>query len=226
MYLKVNAEQQNKSGEPEGEIVAAPPPQEGRTAYAASPPSHAGVSSSAPSNAAGSVERTGISFVTAPLTEDTEVTGPAVLAVWVSSTSEDADIFVTIRNIGPDGKDVWEEGQQGGTDYVPVAKGWLRASHRKLDPAKSLPYRPYHSHTGRLWLKPGEPVECQVEIWPTSMVFKKGHRIRLDVQPRDGVGASAYRHYHADYNIGAQNSIYAGGDKVSYLLLPVIPEKK
>jgi hypothetical protein len=50
-------------------------------------------------------------------------------------------------------------------------------------------------------------------------------RIRLDVQPRDGVGASVYRHYHADYNIGAQNTIYAGGDKPGYLLLPVIPPK-
>jgi predicted acyl esterase len=58
------------------------------------------------------------------------------------------------------------------------------------------------------------------------MVFKKGHRIRLDIQPRDGVGSSVYRHYSADYNIGAMNSIHAGGDKPSYLMLPVIPEKK
>ena len=225
LYLKAGAAQQNKNGEPEGEIVGAPPPKTSSTTYAASPPSHAGVSSSAPSNAAGSVDRTGISFMTEPFSEDTEVTGPVVLVVWVSSTSEDADVFATIRNIGPDGKDVWEEGQQGGHDYVPVAKGWLRASHRKLDPAKSLPYRPYHAHNERQWLKPGEPVECHVEIWPTSMVFKKGHRIRLDVQPRDGVGSSVYRHYHADYNTGAQNTIHTGGDKVSYLMLPVTPNK-
>jgi hypothetical protein len=55
------------------------------------------------------------------------------------------------------------------------------------------------------------------------MVFKKGHRIRLDIQPRDGIGASVYRHYPADYNIGAKNAIYAGGDRQSYLLLPIIP---
>ena len=55
------------------------------------------------------------------------------------------------------------------------------------------------------------------------MVFKKGHRIQLDIQPRDGVGASVYRHYHADYNIGAQNTIHTGGNCESYLLLPVIP---
>jgi len=104
-----------------------------------------------------------------------------------------------------------------------VTKGWLRASHRKLVPQKSLPYRPYHAHDERLWLTPGEPVECQVEVWPTSMVFAKGHRIRVDVQPRDGSGSAPYTHYHADYNAGAQNTVYSGGDKPSYLLLPVIP---
>ena len=222
-YLKLNALTQNKSGTCEGEIVDAAPATAAQCEYAASPPSHAGVSSSAPSNALGSVERTGISLLAAPFAEDTEITGPLVLVVWLSSSSEDADIFATLRNIGPDGKDVWEEGQQGGQDYVPVAKGWLRASHRKLDAEKSLPYRPYHTHTERQWLTPGEPVECHVEIWPTCMVFKKGHRLRLDVQPRDGVGSSVYRHYHADYNTGARNTLHAGGEKISYLLLPVIP---
>ncbi len=224
MYLRLNAERQSATGEAEGTIDPAPPQQTTQATYAASPPSHAGVSSSAPSHASGSVGRTGISFETAPLPQDTEITGPIVLVLWVSSTTEDMDIFATLRNIGPDGNDVWEMGQQG-NDEVPVAKGWLRVSHRKLDLERSLPYRPYHAHDERLWLKPGEIVECHVEIWPTCMVFKRGHRIRLDVQPRDGVGASAYRHYHADYNIGALNTIYTGGDKVSYLLLPVIPPK-
>jgi predicted acyl esterase len=56
------------------------------------------------------------------------------------------------------------------------------------------------------------------------MVFRKGHRIRLDIQPRDGVGSQSYMHYHADYNTGA-NTVYAGGERESYLLLPVIPPK-
>lgn len=223
-YLKLSSATQNKAGDCEVEIVDAAPATAAQCDYAASPPSHAGVSSSAPSNAAGSVERTGISLLAAPFVEDTEITGPLVLVVWLSSSSEDADIFATLRNIGPDGKDVWEEGQQSGQDYVPVAKGWLRASQRKLDAEKSLPYRPYHTHNERQWLNPGEPVECHVEIWPTCMVFKKGHRLRLDVQPRDGVGSSVYRHYHADYNTGARNTLHAGGEKISYLLLPVIQD--
>ena len=50
------------------------------------------------------------------------------------------------------------------------------------------------------------------------MVFKKGHRIRLDVQPRDGVGSQSYMHYHADYNTGT-NTIYAGGERGILFLL-------
>jgi hypothetical protein len=162
----------------------------------------------------------GIALQTSPLPADLEVTGPLMANIWVSSATEDMDLFLTLRNFDADGNEVMETGQQGAP--VPVAKGWLRVSHRQLDPALSLPYRPYHAHKRRLYLKPGEIVEVQVEIWPTSMVFRRGHRIRLDVQPRDGAGSAGYLHYHADYNTGT-NTVYAGGDKPSYLLLPVIP---
>jgi len=196
----------------DGELVNIPPKKTGKLTYPASVPSRPGKTPR------------GISFETPPMENDTEITGPVVLNLWVSSTSEDMDIFATIRNIDTDGKDVCEAGQRG--EPLPcVTKGWLRASHRKLDPKRSLPYRPYHSHDERQWLKPGEIVECQVEIWPTSMVFKKGHRIRLDITPVDGVGAQHFWHFHADYNFGAESSIYSGGDKESYLLLPVIPSK-
>ncbi|MGE5465709.1 MAG: CocE/NonD family hydrolase [Methanocella sp.] len=164
----------------------------------------------------------GVALETAPLSEDLEVTGPLAAVLWVSSSTEDMDLFLTLRNFDPDGNEILETGQQG--TPVPVAKGWLRVSHRELDPARSLPYRPYHKHQRRLYLQPGEIVEVHVEIWPTSMVFKKGHRIRLDVQPRDGFGSQSYMHYHADYNAGT-NTLYAGGERESYLLLPVIPAK-
>jgi uncharacterized protein len=164
----------------------------------------------------------GVSLETPPLPADIEVTGPLAASFWVSSSSEDMDLFLTLRNIDPDGNDVMETGQQG--TPVPVAKGWLRVSHRELDPELTRPYRPYHRHQRRLFLTPGEVVQVEVEIWPTSMVFRKGHRIRLDVQPRDGLGSQSYMHYHADYNTGT-NTIHAGGERESYLLLPVIPAK-
>jgi uncharacterized protein len=209
----------------EGTLENKPPGKKASVTYSATGTSHAGVASASSTMLqAGSMHRTGIAFETEPLRADTEVTGPIVLKLWVSSTKKDMDIFATLRNIGTDGKDVWEVGQQG--QPVPVAKGWLRASHRKLDPARSLPYRPFHAHDGRLWLTPGEIVECDVEIWPACMVFRKGHRIRIDIQPRDGVGSAPYTHYHADYNTGGFNTIHAGPGMASHLLLPIIPARK
>ena len=196
----------------EGELTKTAPPKAATVSYQQSAPSRPG-----------KMPR-GVSFETPPMAEDLEITGPIVLNLWISSTAEDADIFATIRNIAPDGSDVCEVGQMH-EPLACVTKGWLRASHRKLDPEKSRPYRPYHAHNERLWLKPNEAVECQVEIWPTSMVFRKGHKIRLDVSPADGVGTQHFTHFHADYNAGAEATIYSGGDKPSYLLLPVIPAK-
>jgi uncharacterized protein len=212
LYLRIDRAASPAADAVEGALVDATPAECARVTYPASAATRPG---KAPR---------GVSFETAPMAEDTEVTGPIVLNLWVSSTSEDVDIFATLRNIGPDGKDVCEMGQQG--DPVPcVTKGWLRASHRKLDPERSLPYRPYHAHNERRWLAPDDVVECQVEIWPTSMVFQKGHRMRLDISPVDGVGSLYFTHFQADYNAGAHNTIFSGGARPSYLLLPVIPPK-
>jgi len=198
------------------------PKKAGSLSYSASGMSKAGVASASWSSTVlpGALPQLGVSFQTAPLKMDLEVTGPVVLVLWVWSTTEDMDVFATLRNIGPDGDDVFEVGQQG--QPVPVAKGWLRASHRETDPELDLPFRPYHAHLRRQWLKPRETVRLEIEIWPTCMVFAKGHRIRLDVQPRDGVGSLPYTHYSADYNTGA-NAVFTGGDRASYLLLPVVP---
>jgi hypothetical protein len=205
-----------------GVLVTAKPSTSASSTYPATSLGSMGSTSAASSQVMGGGIKPGmgVALVTPPLAQDVEVTGPLAAVFWVSSSSEDMDLFLTLRNFDAAGNEVLETGQQG--TPVPVAKGWLRVSHRELDPELSLPYRPYHKHTRRLYLTPGEIVQVQVEIWPTSMVFKKGHRIRLDIQPRDGVGSASYMHYHADYNTGT-NTLYAGGAHESYLLLPVIP---
>jgi len=221
-YLRPVKQKTPKSEPAVGVLTTGAPKARGAIAYSASGMTKAGVASASWTSTAlaGSLPRMGVSFTTEPFAADTEITGPVNLVLWVSSTTEDMDIFATLRNIGRDGKDVWEIGQQ--QQPVPVAKGWLRVSHRKLDKKLSLPYRPYHTHDERLLLKPGQIVQVQVEVWPTCMVFAKGHHIRLDIQPRDGVGAAPYTHYSADYNTGI-NTIYTGGNTASYILLPVIP---
>jgi predicted acyl esterase len=213
LYLKIDKDAPVKGEGIEGSLVDKAVKTEKAITYSAGPGHYRPVSG-----------RSGVSFETPPMTVDTEVTGPLVLNLWVSSSSEDMDIYATIRNIDAEGKDVHEVGQRG-EPVGCVTKGWLRASHRKLDEKQSLPYRPYHAHDERWWLEKDQVVECQVEIWPTSMVFKKGHKLRLDITPRDGVASGHFTHYNADYNSGATNRIHSGGDKLSWLMLPVIPPK-
>jgi len=54
-----------------------------------------------------------------------------------------------------------------------------------------------------------------------KLIVEKDVKIPL----RDGIGSAPYTHYHAEYNAGARNTIYTGGDKASYLLLPIVPPK-
>ena len=133
------------------------------------------------------------------------------------------DLFLTLRNFDADGNEILETGQQGAP--VPVAKGWLRVSHRELDPELSLPYRPYHKHQRRLYLKPGEIVQVAGRDLADLDGVQEGppHPARRAAARRRRQ-RTAIMHYHADYNTGT-NTIYAGGERESYLLLPVIPAK-
>lgn len=125
----------------------------------------------------------GVTFTSAPLDAEMEITGPLAAQLFVSSTTADADLFLVFRVFGPDGQEVVF---QGALDpHTPVAQGWLRASHRRLDDALSMPWRPYHTHDGVEPLTPGEVYALDIEIWPTSIVIPKGYRYALTVRGRD-----------------------------------------
>jgi predicted acyl esterase len=117
------------------------------------------------------------------LTDDTEITGPLAANLRISSSTEDADIFVVFRVFSPDLREVTFAGAID--PHTPVAQGWLRASHRKLDETLSRPFRPYHSHDEVQPLQPGAPVDLTIEIWPTSIVVPSGYRIALSVRGKD-----------------------------------------
>ena len=126
----------------------------------------------------------GLTFLTPALEHDTEITGPSALKLFASSSTKDADFFIVLRVFTGDLKEVVF---QGAIDpHTPIAQGWLRASHRKLDKKLSLPYRPYHTHDQKQPLAKGKPVELDIEIWPTSIVVPAGYRIGL-VDPRQGL---------------------------------------
>jgi hypothetical protein len=107
-----------------------------------------------------------------------------------------------------------------------MAVGWLRASHRELDPDQSLPYRPFHSHQRRLPLVPAEPTLVHVEIWPTSIVLMPGHRLRLVISANDAHMVALVHNSSIDRpaeRFVGVNTIHTGGEHDSYLLAPVIP---
>jgi predicted acyl esterase len=186
----------------------------------------------------------GVTFLTEPLAEQTEITGPIAAKLFVSSATEDADLFLIVRVFAPDMKEVTF---QGALDpHTPIAQGWLRASHRKLDKKLSTPYRPYLAHDEIQKLKPGEVYELDVEVWPTCIVVPKGHRIGLTVRGRDyewsgglvkGLGTHAATFtgvgpfQHADPRdrpaavFGGDVTLHMGADQQAYLLLPMIPPK-
>ena len=183
----------------------------------------------------------GLTFRTPPLTGRLEITGPVAAKLWVSSQTTDADLFLVLRVFDPAGKEVVFVGSND--PRVPVGLGWLRASHRKLDPRRTRPYRPWHSHDEEWPLTPGEPVELDIEIWPTSIVVPPGHHIALTVRGKDyeydgtdaGLanapypmkGVGPFTHTDPDDRPAAvfacRNTLHFAAGKMPYLLLPVIP---
>ncbi|MDE1571152.1 CocE/NonD family hydrolase [Aquabacter sp. P-9] len=125
----------------------------------------------------------GLTFLSAPFESETEITGPSAATLRCSSTTSDADLFLVLRLFAPDGSEVV---MRGAIDpHAPIAQGWLRASHRRTDPERSMPWRPYHLHDREEALTPGVPVDVEVEIWPTSIIVPKGYRIGLSIRGRD-----------------------------------------
>lgn len=124
----------------------------------------------------------GVSFSTPPFTEEVSFAGPAALKIAAASSTTDMDIFASLHLIDPEGEEVRFIGAH---EETPVARGWLRASHRALDPEHSTPYRPYHRHTAIEKLSPGTVYPLDVEIWPTSIVCPPGYRLRLCLRGND-----------------------------------------
>jgi predicted acyl esterase len=171
----------------------------------------------------------GVSFSTAPFDQDIEITGPVAARLWISSSSTDMDIFATLRAFAPDGTEVIFT---GASELTHVTAGWLRASQRKLDTERSLPYRPYLAHDEIQKLIPGRAYPVDVELWPTSMVYPAGYRLVLTIAGRDiDIPGYARRilHDHADRlgsaEFTARNTVHTGADYDSHLLLPVIPAR-
>ncbi|TPW30746.1 CocE/NonD family hydrolase [Pararhizobium mangrovi] len=168
----------------------------------------------------------GVEFLTPAFEEAVEFTGPVALKLQASSTTDDMDIFAVLRLLDPDGDEVRFTGAH---EEVPVARGWLRASHRALDPHRSTPYRPFHTHRRIEKLTPDEVYELDVEIWPTSVVCPPGYRLALRLMGHDFEYEKAGRMLHdssmdrSRTTFGGKTTIHTGPERESFLLLPLIP---
>jgi predicted acyl esterase len=187
----------------------------------------------------------GVTFRLPKLDREMEITGPLAAKLFVSSSTRDADLFLILRIFDPAGKELTF---MGSTDpNTPIANGWLRASHRRLVPEKTLPYRPYHPHDRVEPLTPGEIYECDVEFVSTCIVVPAGWQVTLTVQGKDYEydgelsefakkfhfatrGTGGMTHNDPDDRppeiFGGQVTLHAGGGRGAYLLLPIIPPKE
>ncbi len=148
-------------------------------------------------------------FQTQPLKEDMEVTGRLVVKLWASSDALDTDFTAKLVDVYPPNGDF-----PNGVD-LNIADSIVRARYRSGPGKAEL-------------MKPGQPYEFTIEMYPTSLVFKKGHRIRLDIS------SSNFPRFDVNPNTGeplndnrrtkvANNTVYMDARHPSEIILPVIP---
>jgi uncharacterized protein len=117
-----------------------------------------------------------VAYTSPPMTNDTVLAGPASLNLWLESTATDTDLQATITEVRPDGEETY------------VQRGWLRASHRKLDPRLSTVLRPYQTHlrADATPLTPDTPTYMRLEVFPFAHAFRKGSRLRVWIEAPTG----------------------------------------
>lgn len=165
-----------------------------------------------------------LTFTSAPLAEDMEVTGNIVLELYASSDQIDTDFIVKLSDQRPQDAAARAAGEQ--PKFANVSKGWLKASHRALDPQYAKPHQPYYSHEEPQALTPGEVTRFEIAVMATSYVFKAGHRIRLEIVNGDSnVTDAVFAHpYHPSKR--GTDTIRHEARYPSRLLLPVVPKGK
>ena len=114
-----------------------------------------------------------------------------------------------------------------------LTRGWLKASHRAIDPTRSKAWRPWHPLTRQAQKKvvPSEVTEYAIEILATANLFRRGHRICIEIASADmptGVGGATNAEYVPNHICSSKTTlhkIYHDAQRSSHLLLPIIPQR-
>jgi putative CocE/NonD family hydrolase len=140
------------------------------------------------------------------LKEDTEVTGPIAVVLYVSSSAKDTDFTSKLVDVYPDGK------------AYNIQQGIFRARYRE-------------GFTKKVWMEKGGVYKVQIDLDATSNVFKKGHRIRVQVSSSDfplferNLNTGGNNYDETEWVI-AENTIHHSKDYPSHIVLPIIPDGK
>ncbi|KAF4948604.1 hypothetical protein FGADI_9508 [Fusarium gaditjirri] len=177
-----------------------------------------------------------VQFSTPAFEAETEITGHVVAHLNVSvspdpsgPTPSDIDLFVTLRHFDPSGQQVFYTGTAG--DPVPLTKGWLRVSLRKVDQENPkhrewLPHRNYTSKDVQPVIQ-GEVYAVDVEVWPTNVIVDKGGKLVFEVSSGDTQGSGIFLHNdpvdRSPEVFQGSNHIHFGPRQQNYITLPVIP---
>lgn len=160
----------------------------------------------------------GVTLLGAPLTEDTTVLGPVSALLYLSSSTQDADLFLTLDALDPDGNRVPLRDHRGGA--TPVSIGWQRASLRATDTTRSAPAQPFHPFDRAEPLTPHDVVAVEVELCPTALALPAGHRLTLTVR---GHGPAHHDPLDRPTDVFANTvTLHAGPATPSHLLVPTI----
>ena len=145
--------------------------------------------------------------------EHTEVIGPITLTLYASTTDDEILWFISLLDVDPTGEEKL------------LTRGWLRGSQRALDQEHSKPWEPFHLHTKKEPLEPGEIYEFNIGIGPTANLFKEGHRIGLrikcvdDEEPKTALETLSTGHVWRDRP--SMVTVYHNADYPSCLILPI-----
>jgi uncharacterized protein len=154
-----------------------------------------------------------VAYQSQPLTKQTVVAGPLLMDLYASLAGTDADFFVTVSDVWPDGS----------VSYL--QRGMLKASHRAIDPIRSYfdgstLVQPYRPHTNPQPVMPGEIEKYTIEVFPLGHVFREGHRILVQIHTPpmvDGLWG-----YTATHHQPAAVTVYHDAAHPSFLQLPVV----
>ncbi|MFM9921267.1 CocE/NonD family hydrolase [Lacisediminihabitans sp. H27-G8] len=172
---------------------------------------------------------TGVTFITEPLEEDMVLAGYMKAGLFVASTSADMDVYVSIRVIDENNREIRYESLVPPIDPAnihPAGHGLLKVSHRTIDAGRSTEYWPVHTHLESDYqpLTDGQVVEVEVGINPSSAAIRKRSRLRVDIQPYSPAGLPS-RAYDESYHGGATNTVFTGPEHPSYIQLPLVPAR-